>query len=130
MKGTCKKFDSAKGYGFIEGEDGTEYFVHQTQIKAEGFRSLAVGESLEFDVVTGDNGRTQAHNVTGPGGTNVKGEQRGGGGGGYGGGGRGGGGYRGGGGGGYSGGGGGYSGGGGYGGGGYSGGGGGYGGGY
>nr|GLL47556.1 glycine-rich protein 2-like [Ipomoea trifida]GME03649.1 glycine-rich protein 2-like [Ipomoea batatas] len=135
MKGCVKWFSDQKGFGFITPDDGSEdLFVHQSGIRSEGFRSLAEGEAVEFEVSSGDDGRTKAVNVTGPDGAPV----RGGGGGGGGGGGRsgGGGGYgfnsgsRSGGGrsGGYGGGGGGY-GGGGYGGGGYGGGGGGYGGG-
>ena len=40
MRGTVKWFDSKKGYGFISGDDGKEYFVHQSNIKMEGFRKL------------------------------------------------------------------------------------------
>eukprot|EP00484_Ammonia_sp_Unknown_P018721 CAMPEP_0197045514 /NCGR_PEP_ID=MMETSP1384-20130603/21356_1 /TAXON_ID=29189 /ORGANISM="Ammonia sp." /LENGTH=129 /DNA_ID=CAMNT_0042477137 /DNA_START=882 /DNA_END=1268 /DNA_ORIENTATION=- len=112
--GRVKRFNSVKGFGFITCDDGTgDVFVHQTEIHATGYRSLADGEDVEFDVVVQDDGRRKAINVTGPGGAYVKGAGGGGGGrGGYGGGGggRGGGGY---GGGGYGGGGGGYGGGGG-----------------
>lgn len=75
--GQCKWFDSTKGYGFItlsSGDHG-DIFVHQTQIKAKGFRSLAEGEELEFNVVTSDqDGRIKAVNVTGPKGAFVKGQ--------------------------------------------------------
>uniref|UniRef100_A0A0K6S9Z3 CSD domain-containing protein n=1 Tax=Chromera velia CCMP2878 TaxID=1169474 RepID=A0A0K6S9Z3_9ALVE len=131
--GTCKWFNSTKGYGFISPTNGGEdLFVHQSVIHAQGYRSLREGEQLEFDIETDPStGKQKAVSVTGPGGSYVQGQERrdyggggrgGYGGGGYGGGGRGGG-YGGGrGGGGYGGGGGNY-GGGGYGGGGYGGGG-------
>ncbi|KAL3637354.1 hypothetical protein CASFOL_019653 [Castilleja foliolosa] len=120
-KGTVKWFNDQKGFGFITPEDGSDdLFVHQSAIKTDGFRSLGEGESVEFIVEYGDDGRAKAANVTGPDGGSVQGGRGGGGGGGgYGGGGGGrsyggGGGYNGGGGGGrYGGGGGGYGGGGG-----------------
>eukprot|EP00543_Licmophora_paradoxa_P007655 CAMPEP_0202458076 /NCGR_PEP_ID=MMETSP1360-20130828/20863_1 /ASSEMBLY_ACC=CAM_ASM_000848 /TAXON_ID=515479 /ORGANISM="Licmophora paradoxa, Strain CCMP2313" /LENGTH=77 /DNA_ID=CAMNT_0049078419 /DNA_START=250 /DNA_END=483 /DNA_ORIENTATION=+ len=64
-----------KGFGFILPDDGTpDVFVHQTDVKAEGFRSLADGETVEFVVETDPtNGRTKAVKVTGPGGSNVQG---------------------------------------------------------
>ena len=51
-KGTCAWFDTTKGFGFIniEGEEGPDIFVHQTDIYARGFRSLAEGEPVEFMV--------------------------------------------------------------------------------
>merc|ERR1719461_2333952 len=58
-------------------DDGSgDVFVHQTEIYSEGFRSLAEGEKLEFDVVVQDDGRRKAVNVTGPGGDYVKGQPR------------------------------------------------------
>eukprot|EP01083_Nonionella_stella_P275811 936862_1 len=82
--GTCKRFNSAKGFGFITCDDGSgDVFVHQTEIYADGFRSLQEGESLEFDIEEQDDGRRKATNVTGPNGAFVKGDNnRGGGGGG------------------------------------------------
>merc|ERR1719281_1997300 len=74
MQGECTKW--MKGYGFIKGTDGRDYFVHQTKIKKNGFRSLAVGESVEFDSVETPQGRLQAENVTGPGGVDVQGQSR------------------------------------------------------
>jgi len=77
MKGTCKWFDSKKGYGFITPEDGSEdIFVHQQSIQADGFRSLGEGEPVEFDIEVDDSGRKKAINVTGPGGSQVRGDQR------------------------------------------------------
>lgn len=75
--GKVKWFNSTKGFGFITPDDGGEdLFVHQTSITAEGFRSLEDGESVEYTVETGSDGRTKALNVTGPGGANVKGSSR------------------------------------------------------
>jgi len=88
-QGTCKWFNATKGFGFITDKSGGEdLFVHHSAIYAPGFKTLAEGEELEFDIETDDNGRKKAVNVTGPGGAPVKGEERngGGGGGGYGGG--------------------------------------------
>eukprot|EP01083_Nonionella_stella_P030210 82875_1 len=75
--GTCKRFYSDKGYGFIQCEDGSDVFVHQTDIYARGFRSLQEGEALEFEIVTQNDGRTRAINVTGPRGAAVQGKARG-----------------------------------------------------
>ena len=62
-KGTVKWFDDRKGYGFITPEDGSkDVFVHHTAIKSEGFRSLAEGQAVEFDIVDGPKGK-QAANV-------------------------------------------------------------------
>ncbi|MBN1377026.1 cold shock domain-containing protein [Candidatus Woesearchaeota archaeon] len=61
MKGTVKFFNNMKGYGFIAGEDGKEYFVHQTGLK-EGV-SLNEEDSVEFEVEKGDRG-PKAVNVT------------------------------------------------------------------
>jgi cold shock protein len=54
MEGTVKFFDKVKGFGFISGTDGTEYFVHQTGLQ-EGVR-LNDGDSVSFDVEQGDRG--------------------------------------------------------------------------
>ena len=50
VTGTCKFFDSTKGFGFITTESGEDVFVHQSSIYSQGFRSLMEGEPLEFDV--------------------------------------------------------------------------------
>ncbi len=49
MKGKVKWFDKRKGYGFIEGEDGRDFFVHFSDIEKEGFKSLEEGEEVEFE---------------------------------------------------------------------------------
>jgi cold shock protein len=50
-RGTVKWFSQEKGYGFITGEDGRDVFVHHTSIEGEGFRTLADGERVEFEVM-------------------------------------------------------------------------------
>ena len=61
-QGTVKWFDSEKGYGFIECDNGDDVFVHFTGIQVEGFRTLDEGQSVEFDLVEGNRG-PQASNV-------------------------------------------------------------------
>jgi len=75
MSGRVKYFSSEKGFGFIiPDEDGYEpIFVHQTEIKARGFRSLAEDERVEFEVRKQSDGRFKAFGVTGPDGDYCKG---------------------------------------------------------
>jgi CspA family cold shock protein len=60
--GKVKWFNDAKGFGFIVHEGGPDLFVHHTAIVAEGFRSLAEGQEVEFDITEGPKG-LQATNV-------------------------------------------------------------------
>ena len=60
--GRVKWFNDAKGYGFIAQEGGPDVFVHYTAIKGDGFRSLAEGQLVEFEVAQGPKG-LQAQNV-------------------------------------------------------------------
>ncbi|MBI1853503.1 MAG: cold-shock protein [Planctomycetes bacterium] len=62
-KGKVKWFNDAKGYGFIQGEDGKDVFVHHTAINAEGFRTLAEGQLVEYEVIQDVKGM-RAKNVT------------------------------------------------------------------
>lgn len=55
--GTVKWFNDSKGFGFVAPEDGSkDCFVHHTAIQGSGFKSLAEGEQVEFDVVQGQKG--------------------------------------------------------------------------
>ena len=61
-QGNVKWFNDAKGYGFISQEDGEDVFVHFSAIQAQGFKSLAEGDKVEFEVTKGPKG-LQAANV-------------------------------------------------------------------
>jgi CspA family cold shock protein len=61
--GTVKWFNETKGFGFIEREDGPDVFVHFSAIQGDGFKTLADGQKVEFDVTDGQKG-PQAENVT------------------------------------------------------------------
>ncbi len=61
-KGTVKWFDVKKGFGFIQQEDGSDVFVHYSNISGDGFKVLEDGESVEFEV-TDDNKGLQAQRV-------------------------------------------------------------------
>ena len=56
-KGTVKWFNDAKGFGFITEEGGEDIFVHFSEIKADGFRTLAEGQRVEFEITMGPKGK-------------------------------------------------------------------------
>ena len=55
-KGTVKWFNESKGFGFLECEDGQDVFVHYSAISGDGFKTLAEGDAVSFDVETGQKG--------------------------------------------------------------------------
>ncbi len=61
-QGKVKWFNDAKGFGFIEQENGDDVFVHFSAIQGEGFKSIAEGQAVTFDVINGPKG-LQAANV-------------------------------------------------------------------
>ena len=61
-KGKVKWFNDKKGFGFIKQEDGSELFVHFSSIEMEGFKTLAEGDRVSFEVEDTDRG-PQARNV-------------------------------------------------------------------
>jgi len=63
ITGTVKWFNDAKGFGFIQREDGPDVFVHFSAITSSGFKSLAEGDKVEFEIVQGQKG-PQASEVT------------------------------------------------------------------
>jgi cold shock protein len=63
-QGTVKWFNSEKGYGFIATDGGPDVFVHYSAIDMQGFKTLAEGDRVEFEVQAGRDGRSQASQVT------------------------------------------------------------------
>jgi CspA family cold shock protein len=61
-QGTVKWFNDAKGFGFVQQDNGPDVFVHHTAISMDGFRSLQEGDRVEFDIKEGPTG-LQAANV-------------------------------------------------------------------
>lgn len=60
-RGKVKWFDTVKGYGFIESENGDDVFVHFTGIIGEGFKNIEENQTVEFDIVEGNRGPQAAH---------------------------------------------------------------------
>jgi CspA family cold shock protein len=56
VTGTVKWFNGAKGYGFIQRDDGPDVFVHFSAIRGQGFRNLEEGQRVEFDIQQGQKG--------------------------------------------------------------------------
>jgi len=63
QSGKVKWFNDAKGYGFIETNEGKDIFVHYSAIQKDGFKTLAEGQEVSFEIVDGAKG-PQAANVT------------------------------------------------------------------
>ena len=61
--GTVKWFNETRGYGFIQQTDGPDVFAHYNEVKSEGFKTLAEGQAVEFDVTEGQKG-PQAVNIS------------------------------------------------------------------
>ena len=62
-QGTVKWFNDAKGYGFISRQSGEDVFVHFSAISMEGFKTLAEGQEVEFEIRTGEKGLHAANVV-------------------------------------------------------------------
>jgi CspA family cold shock protein len=60
--GTVKWFNESKGFGFITRDDGTDVFAHYSAISGDGFKTLADGDTVSFDVIDGDKG-LKAQNI-------------------------------------------------------------------
>jgi len=63
IEGTVKWFNEAKGFGFLSREGGPDVFVHHSEIRAEGFRTLNEGDKVKFEIVDSPKG-PRAANVT------------------------------------------------------------------
>ena len=61
IKGTVKWFNASKGFGFIAKEDGGDVFVHFSEIEGEGYKTLAEGDNVEFEVTETPKGPKAAH---------------------------------------------------------------------
>jgi CspA family cold shock protein len=61
VQGTVKWFNDAKGFGFIEQDNGPDVFVHFSAIAGDGFKSLAEGDRVEFEVTEGQKGPQSAN---------------------------------------------------------------------
>lgn len=63
MKGQVKNFNKEKGYGFITGEDGQDYFFHYSSLNMEGFKTVEIKQKVEFETQESDRG-LRANNIT------------------------------------------------------------------
>ena len=63
IEGTVKWFNESKGFGFLSHEGGPDVFVHHSEIKAEGFRTLNEGDKVQFEITQSPKG-PRAANVT------------------------------------------------------------------
>jgi len=63
IEGTVKWFNESKGFGFLSREEGADVFVHHTEIRADGYRTLNEGDKVQFEVVDSPKG-PRAANVT------------------------------------------------------------------
>lgn len=61
MQGIVKWFNDKKGFGFIEKEDGGDVFVHFSAIRMDGFKTLAEGEQVQFEIEQSDKGPAAAN---------------------------------------------------------------------
>ena len=61
MKGTVKMFNKEKGFGFIKGEDGTDYFFHYSALLMDSYKTADAGEHVEFDVEKSERGPRAAN---------------------------------------------------------------------
>ena len=59
--GTVRSFNEEQGYGFIETDEGEQFFVHHSAIEMEGFRTLHPGQNVLFDIVNGKRGPEALH---------------------------------------------------------------------
>ena len=61
VQGTVKWFNESKGFGFLSHEGGPDVFVHHSEIRAEGFRSLTEGDKVQFEIVQSPKGPRAAN---------------------------------------------------------------------